>query len=182
MIPDYSPWHVPNPYCVGSVQCPVGTCTYKDGSNLFVYFDDGTLHYADMMCKNNNEYGFDKVAYFTTISGDKHWHVERQHVTDKGCIVEILASNPWCNSIASRVSDLAMKRSTFDSIIKRFNTTPMGKNVIDIIEKSLCKNGYDYVYFDHVERSKKEPLLISLDYCSNYRKEIVEARKRWAIL
>ena len=43
--------------------------------------------------------------------------------------------------IASRVSDLAMKRSTFDSIIKRFNTTPMGKNVTDIVEKSLWEKG-----------------------------------------
>ena len=47
--------------------------------------------------------------------------------------------------IASRVSDLAMKRSTFDSILKRFNTTPMSRNVTDIIEKSLWEKGYDYV-------------------------------------
>lgn len=182
MIPEYSPWLVPNSYGVGTIQCPVSTCTYRDGSNIFVYFDDGTLHHADMMCRRNNEYGFDKIAYFTTITGTKHWHVERQLVTDDGCYVEVLASSPWRDTLACNAAYLSMKRSTFDFILKRFNTTPMGKNVTDIIEKSLCENGYDYVYFDHVERSKKEPLLISVNYCNNYRKEIVEARKRWAIL
>ena len=173
MITEYAWYYVPSPYSTG-MQCPEGTCTYRDESSYFVFYESGRLYSADMLRGRADNAGMDKIIYH-----DGQWIVERQHVSESDCSAEILVSKKWRESRNFYVRDVSMRRNTMQTIFRGFRTSPMADVVIETIKKSLESQGYDDLFWDHIQRTKHEPLLVSIEYCDSYRQRLSEARKGW---
>lgn len=172
MIKVYADYLVPNQYSTG-MDCPAGTCTYRDDSSYFVFYDDGELHHADMLTGRNDNAGLYKILY---IHGC--WWVERQTVSEHDCLADILASKKWRDEWGCLCRGHAMRRGTLMKVLSAFETSPMGRHVTGIIKRDLAPSGYDELYWDYVERHKTL-LEIAVQHCDELRRAIEDSRARW---
>lgn len=172
MIKAYADYLIPNPYSTG-MSCPEGTCTYRDDSSYYVFYDDGSLYHADMLAMRDGNAGMYKILY---IHGC--WWVERQTVSERGCLDDTLASKKWRDGWGYLCRGYAMRRDTLMKSLSAFGTSPMGRHVTGIIKRDLVPSGYDELYWDYVERHKTL-LEIAVQHCNELRRAIEESRARW---
>lgn len=92
------------------------------------------------------------------------WSVERYHLSDKSCVIEVLADREWIKTVAVLQPTNPMRESTLKSIIRKYeHCSTMSQQALDILRKEIQLNGYNQDYFYYADRFDKRNALYVLD-------------------
>lgn len=92
------------------------------------------------------------------------WSIERFYISDKSCVIEVLADRDWIQTIALLHPTKPMRESTLKSIFRKYTLcSPMSKQAVEILKREIQLNGYSQDYFYHADRFSKSNALYVLD-------------------
>lgn len=114
----------------------------------------GIYEYSNGLCKVDITDTIDRIWMLyhpDTVSWT--WSIERFHLSDTGCIIEVLADRDWINTIMMIHPTRPMRESTLKGILRKYyHISEMSKQALDILKREIQLSGYNQHYFYYADR------------------------------